>query len=115
MLRSDRDQRTCGSSVCVNESVGRNLDLIERVYDVARCVEATAVRVHVENDGESVVALGCFHGAPQERQQRRCDFTMERHHHDIALVDSGARRSRRSNGEHKSEADADGKHLHLSS
>ncbi len=115
VLRGDDNERAGGSCVCVNERVGRDFDLVERVYDLGRCVEAAAVRVHVENDGGSVVALGCFDRPPQKRQQRRCDFTMQGHHDDVAFLNGLARGSRRGNAKHKSEAYADRKHLHLSS
>ena len=115
VLRGDDNERAGGSCVCVDERVGRDFDLVERVYDLGRCVEAAAVRVHVENDGGSVVALGCFDRPPQKRQQRRCDFTMQGHHDDVAFLNGFARGSRCSNAKDKREAYADGKHLHLSS
>jgi hypothetical protein len=67
VLRGDDNKRARGSSVRVNEGVRGDFDLIERVHDLGRCVEAAAVRVYVENDGGSVVAFGCFDRSPQER------------------------------------------------
>ena len=101
VLRGDDNERAGRSCVCVNKRVGRDFDLVQRIDDLGRCVEAAAVRVHVENDRGSVVALGCFHRAPQERQQRRRDFTMHRHNNDVAFMNCFARGSRRNNAKTK--------------
>jgi hypothetical protein len=69
VLRGDDDERARRSCVGVNERVRGDFDLIKRVDYLGRCVEAAAVRVHVKYDRGSVIALSCFHGAPQKRQQ----------------------------------------------
>jgi len=66
-----------------------------------------------ENDRGSAVALSCFNGASQKRQQRRRDFPVHRHNNDVAFVNRFARWSRRSNAEATSDANADREHLHL--
>jgi hypothetical protein len=66
VLRGDDNKRAGRSCICVNERVRRNFDLIKRVDDLSRCVEAAAVCVHIENYGGSVIALGRFHRASQK-------------------------------------------------
>ena len=61
VLRGNSDKRTSGTGICVDERVGRNFGLVERVDDVGGCIKSAAVRVHVENDCGRFVGLGCFH------------------------------------------------------
>ena len=113
MLRSDRDERASRSRVCVDESVSGDFDLVERVHNLGRCVEAPAVSVHVEHDPGSFVALGRFHRAPQERQERRRNFAVQWYHDYIAFVNRFAGSSRRSDAEETSDANADRPNLHV--
>ena len=92
VLRSDGDDRTGRSCVCVDERVRGDLGLIERVHNICRGIESPAVRVHVENDSGSFVALGCFHRASQKCQQRRRNFTSQWHDGHIAFVNGFAAR-----------------------
>ena len=68
VLRGDSDNRARRSSVCINEGASRNLSLIERIHDISRRIQPTAVRVHVKNDGGGFTGLGCFYRAPQKCQ-----------------------------------------------
>src|SRR5256885_311997 len=74
---------------------------------------APAVGVHVKNDPGSIVALGCFHRAPQERQERRRNFAVQRHHDYIAFVNRFTERSRTSDADKTSDTNADRAHLHV--
>ncbi len=65
--------------------------MIEGVHDVGRRIEPAAVRVHLENDRRSFVALGCFYSAPQECQERSCNLASQWHHSHIAFVNDLAR------------------------
>jgi hypothetical protein len=64
------------------------------MYDIGRCIEPAAVRVHVENDRGRFVALGCFHCAAQESEKRRRNFAVQRHDGYVAFANRFTRLSR---------------------
>ena len=111
--RSDGDERASRSCVCVDESVSRNFDLIQRIDDLCSRAEAPAVSVHVKNNRGSFAVLSRFHRAPHERQERRRNFAVQRDHDHISFVNRFTGGRRASDADDTSDTNADRAHLHV--
>ena len=80
------DERAGGTSVGVDEGVGRDRGAVERAANVAGGIEPAAVGVHLDDDRAGARGFRGFDGAAEKQIERRRDFSAQLDDDTVAFV-----------------------------